>query len=112
MAELNTALQFSVHCGHSQRLIRARRLFIESYLRRHEFAQVQSEADGDESLVFSMTAEGRRFCLWVSDAWLLSNTHARVEERLDRLQVRRMLPEHGRAYLDVDETGQEFLSPF
>ena len=99
-----------VHCGHAPRLIRARRLFIESYLRRHGFAQVQSQADRDESVVYSMTAHGRTCWLRVSDAWLVSPTHARVEHRLDHLQVLRMLREHGVAYLDVTSSGEEILS--
>ena len=106
------AQKFSVHSGHSPRLIRARRVFIESYLRRHDFAQVHSAADRDDSVVYSMTANGRTCWLRVSDAWLVSNTHARVEERLDQLQVLRMLHDYGAAYVDVTATGQEVLNRF
>jgi hypothetical protein len=61
-------------------------LFVESYLRRHDFAQVHSEADRDDSVVYSMTANGLKHWLRVSDAWLVSPTHVRVEQRLDHLR--------------------------
>ena len=51
--------KFDVHCGHSLRLIRARRFLIESYLRHHDCTQVHSAADRDESVAYSMTANGR-----------------------------------------------------
>ena len=103
---------FSVDCGHSSRLVRARRYFIESYLRVNGFADVHSDED-DTGVVFSMTAEGRTCSLRVSEAWLVASTHARVEERLDRVQACRTMREHGAAYLDVTRTGtgQEVLTP-
>jgi hypothetical protein len=112
MADPMMPPEFSVHCGLSPRLIRARRLFIESYLRRHDFTQMHSEADRQDSVVFSMKLYGLNCRLRVSDAWLISHTHARVEERLDHLQVLCMLREHGAACVDVTATGQEILSRF
>jgi hypothetical protein len=50
--------------------------------------------------------------LRVSDAWLVSDTHARVEDRLEHLQVLGMLREHSAAYVDVTATGHEVLSRF
>ena len=101
---------FSVHSGHSPRLIRARRLFIESYLLRHDFAQVHGAADRDDSVVYSMTTNGRTYWLRVSDAWLVSPTHLRVDERLEQLQVLRMLHDHGAVYVDLTSTGVEVLT--
>ena len=109
MAEPMTPHIFSVHCGHSPRLIFARRRFLEAYLRHHGFSQVHSQVERDNSVVYSMTANGRNYCLRVSDAWLVSSTHSRVEERLQHLQVLSMLREHGSAYVDVSPTGQEML---
>jgi hypothetical protein len=50
----------SVECGQSARLARARRYFIESYLRLHDFGPVYSREE-DTSVVFSMTTEGRTY---------------------------------------------------
>jgi hypothetical protein len=91
-------------------LVRARRYFIEQYLRLHHYTDVRCHEEHD-SIVFSMTAEGRSYWLWVSETWLMASTHARVEERLDRLQTCRKMREHGAAYLDMTRTGQEVVSP-
>ena len=109
MAEPMMPHIFTVHCGHSPRLIFARRRFLEAYLRHHGFAPVHSQVERDNSVVYSMTANGRTCWLRVSDAWLVSSTHARVEERLQHLQVLGMLREHGAACVDVTPTGQEIL---
>ena len=77
---------FTTYVGHSSRLIRARRYFIEFYLRRHGFTDVHSKA-GHDSFLFSMTVDGQTYWLQVSEAWMVSSTHARVEERLDELQA-------------------------
>jgi DNA primase catalytic subunit len=100
----------SVECGQSARLARARRYFIESYLRLHDFGPVNCRDEGT-SVVFSMTTEGRACSLRVSEAWLMASTHARVEERLDRLQTCRKMREHGAVYLDVTRAGQDVLCP-
>jgi hypothetical protein len=111
MTDKVPAQTFSVDSGQSSRLVRARRHFIESYLRLHDFADVHSDEEEENSLVFSVTADGRTYSLRVSEAWLVASTHARVEERLDRLDTDRKMREHGAAYLDVTKTGQEVLSP-
>jgi hypothetical protein len=100
----------SVECGQSARLVRARRYFIESYLRLHDFGPVYSREE-DTSVVFSMTTEGRTYSVCVSQAWLLASTHGRVEERLDRLHICRQMREHGAVYLDVTGAGQDLLCP-
>ena len=110
MTEKLPAQTFSVDCGQSSRLVRARRHFILSYLRLHDFADVRCDEE-DTSLVFSMTGDGRHYLLRVSQAWLVASTHARVEERLDRLHACRRLREYGGAYLDVSKTGEEVLNP-
>jgi hypothetical protein len=110
MTEDMQAQTYSVHCGQSSRLLLARRYFIASYLRVHGFTDVYSE-EGDAGVAFSMTADGRTYKLRVSEAWLVASTHIRVEERLDRLDVRRKVREHGEAHLDVTRTGQEVLIP-
>ena len=92
-------------------MVRARRYFIESYLRLHDFADVHSEEEEENSIVFSVTADGRTYSLRMSEAWLVASTHARVNERLDRLQACRKMREHGAAYVEVTKTGQEVLSP-
>jgi len=110
MTENRPVETFSVDCGQSSRLVRARRYFIESYLRLHDFEHVHSDQE-DHGVVFSMTANGQSYSLRVSESWLVSSTHERVEERLDRLRTCRRLREHGTAYLDVTRTGKEVLSP-
>ena len=75
------AQTFSVDCGQSTRLVRARRHFIESYLRLHDFADVHSDEEEENSVVFSVTADGRTYSLRVSEAWLMASTHSRVDER-------------------------------
>lgn len=99
---------FTTYIGHSSRLIRARRYFIEFYLRRHGFTDVHSKA-GHDSFLFSMTMDGQTYWLQVSEAWMVSSTHARVEERLDELQARNLLREYGAACVDITTTGQEVM---
>lgn len=110
MADSTIPESFSVYCGNSPRLILARRHFIESYLRLHGFAHVRSGAECEEGVMFYMTANGQNCRLQVSEAWMVSSTHARVEERLDRLQTLRKLREQGGAPADITATGQEVLS--
>jgi hypothetical protein len=99
---------FTTYLGHSSRLIRARRYFIESYFRRHGFTDVHSKA-GYNSFLFSMTADEQTYRLQVSEVWMVSSTHARVEERLNQLEAVNLLREYGAACLDVTTTGQEVM---
>jgi hypothetical protein len=63
-------------------------------------------------VVFSMRGDGRTYWLRVSDAWLVSSTHVRVDDRLKCLQVIDMLREHSTAYVDVTANGHEVLTRF
>ena len=56
-------------------------------------------------MLFSVTADGRTYSLRMSEAWLVASTHARVNERLDRLQACGKMREHGAAYVEVTKTG-------
>ncbi|MEP7153015.1 MAG: hypothetical protein ABI856_15000 [Nitrospira sp.] len=109
MADPTMPPSFSVNCGNSPRLILARRHFIESYLRLHGFAHVRSEAESKEGFMFYMTVHGQNCRLQVSESWMVSSTHVRVEERLDQLQTLRILREQGGASVDITMTGEEVL---
>ena len=65
------------------------------------------EEEEENSIVFSVTADSQTYSLRMSEAWLVASTHARVNERLDRLQACRKMREHGAAYVEVTKTGQE-----
>ena len=110
MTQPRSQERLTVYCQQASRLVRARRYFIEQYLRLHHYTDVRWHEEHD-SIVLSMTAEGRSYWLWVSETWLMASTNARVEERLDRLQTCRIVREHGAAYLDMTRTGQEVVSP-